>query len=90
MREAFEQREREVTASLAGLEREVGSELEREFYRRQAEALSRVAARRCANLPRSACYPKRWFTARSKGTIISKMRLPTCGDAIQEITTYAR
>ena len=44
MREAFEQREREVIASLAGLEREVGSELERELHRRQAEALSRVAA----------------------------------------------
>jgi hypothetical protein len=44
VREAFEQREREVTASLAGLEREVGSELERELHRRQAEALSRVAA----------------------------------------------
>ena len=44
MREAFEQREREVTASLAGLEREVGSELEHELHRLQAEALSRVAA----------------------------------------------
>lgn len=44
MREALEQREREVTASLAGLEREVGSELERELHRLQAEALSRVAA----------------------------------------------
>jgi hypothetical protein len=44
LREAFEQREREVTASLAGLEREVGSELERELHRRQAVALSCVAA----------------------------------------------
>lgn len=43
-RGAFERREREATASLAGLEREVGSELERELHRRQAEALGRIAA----------------------------------------------